>query len=244
MHALPGVDNGTIGIQQRFRGRFNRRALGTVAKNRRGRRLKGVGNVFGEEIGRELDQRWTGSAIAHLGESAAHGFRDCFRHRDLFAVFGHMAEVEGGTEVGLDLIDEPRIAHGQDNNGSGIAKGLRHAAEGIFGAGTALHAEDADLFARSDAAQGIRHVQPDAFLADDDGADVELRRRFDERVDRIGEEDVDAFGFQDFGYCVGDFHGLPFASWRPSDHYGNRIVSVYANLADASQESPCSTPPP
>ena len=82
-------------------------------------------------------------------------------------------------------------------------------AEGVLGTGAVLHAENADLLPRRQTRVGVRHVQPDALLAHDDGADVLRRGRLDDRVDRVGEEHLHPFGLQHLADGFVDVHGLP-----------------------------------
>ena len=76
-------------------------------------------------------------------------------------------------------------------------EGLGHAAERVLGAGPMLHDKDADPVGRGDPADRVRHVQAGALLPDDDRADVGLRGRFDDGVDRISDEELDSFALQD-----------------------------------------------
>jgi len=62
-----------------------------------------------------------------------------------------------------------------------------------------LHAEGADGPARGDAADGVGHVQPDAFLPHHDGADIDLRRVLDQVIDGITREDPNALTLHDLG---------------------------------------------
>ena len=56
------------------------------------------------------------------------------------------------------------------------------------------------------AADRVGHVQAGALLADDDGADVRLRGGLDDRVDRIADEELDAFALEDLGDRVDNLH--------------------------------------
>ena len=62
------------------------------------------------------------------------------------------------------------------------------------------------VLAGGDAADGVGHVDADALLADDDRADVGLGRRLDDRVDRVADQELDAFALQDLGNRGADFH--------------------------------------
>ena len=110
-----------------------------------------------------------------------------------------MLVVEERVEVGRDVGEAPRIAAGQHHDRHRVAVGLGHAAEGVLGAGPVLHGEDADPLARGDAADRVGHVQAGALLAHDDGADVGLGGRLDDRVDRIADQELGTFALQDLG---------------------------------------------
>ena len=129
------------------------------------------------------------------------------RERDLLAGLGHLAVVEGGVEVGLHLGPFPGMAHRQDQDRGRFGVGLGHAAEGVFGAGSVLHAEDPDPFAAVHPAEGVGHVQAGSFLAYDDGSNAGLGGRFDEEVQRVGEKDIHALQDQNAGDCVCNGHG-------------------------------------
>ena len=60
-----------------------------------------------------------------------------------------------------------------------------------------LHREDADLVRGRHAADRVRHVQADALLAHDDRADVRFRRRLDDGIDRIADQELHALALQD-----------------------------------------------
>src|SRR5215472_12428944 len=90
---------------------------------------------------------------------------------------------------------------------------MRDAAKGVLGAGPVLHRKDTDAVARSHLGDRVAHMQPDPLLADHDRADVGLRRGFDDRVDRIADQKLDALAFQDFGDGVGDLHGDSPPCW-------------------------------
>jgi len=51
-------------------------------------------------------------------------------------------------------------------------------------------------------------VQAGAFLPHQDWADAGCGAALEDVVDRIADDDLDAFAAQDFGDGVGDFHGV------------------------------------
>ena len=110
--------------------------------------------------------------------------------------------------------DAARIAHGQHQHRHAFAIALRHAAIGILGARAMLHAESANGAARCHARNGIRHMQADSLLPDHDGADIRIRRIFDQMIDRIAGEDLNPLTLHDFCNGRAEFHaGLPLP-WR------------------------------
>ena len=163
----------------------------------------GRGNIRGD-----LYQRRPRPPVAHRLERPPYRVRRHLRRRQLFTRLGDRGIALRRVEVGLHLVDRPRIAAGQNDDRRGVAECLRHAAVGVLGTGAGLHAEDADLVARTQAADGVRHVQTDALLAHDDCADVQFGGRFDEMVHRIGEKDLRALLFQAVGDNVNDLHAV------------------------------------
>ncbi len=130
-----------------------------------------------------------------------------------------MLEIEEGVEVGLDIREVTGITSRQHDDGHRVAVGLRDAAEGVLRARAVLHGEDADAVARGHLGDGVAHVQADALLAHDDGSDVGLGRRLDDRVDGVADDEVDAFALQDLGNHAGDVHGcflLSYSSYSSS----------------------------
>ena len=104
-----------------------------------------------------------------------------------------MARVEHRVVVRLDVRDAARVAHRQDEQRHRVAIRLGDAAERILGAGAVLHREHPDLLAAGQARHGIRHVQADPLLAHDDRPDAGARRELEDMIDRIAEDDLDAF---------------------------------------------------
>src|SRR5581483_8549182 len=102
------------------------------------------------------------------------------------------------------------------------------AAESVLGARPVLHDEDSDAVARGDLGDGVAHVQADALLAHHDGADVGLGGAFDDRVDRIADQELDALLLEDMGNGISDFHGgaprliVTGLSWSP--HRGTGLL--------------------
>ena len=81
-----------------------------------------------------------------------------------------------------------------------------NATKGILRPRSTLHTKDPDLLAGREARQCICHVQTNALLAHDHRANVQLCRRFNDRVDRVGEEIFYTLGFENVSNCVYDFH--------------------------------------
>ena len=117
-----------------------------------------------------------------------------------------MARVHDRVVVRLDVRDAARIAHRQDQQRHGVAVGLGDAAERVLRAGAVLHREHPDLVAAGEPRHGIRHVQPDPLLTHDDRPDADARGELKDVVDRIAEDDLDAFALQDLRDCLARLH--------------------------------------
>jgi hypothetical protein len=76
----------------------------------------------------------------------------------------------------------------------------------ILGAGPVLHAEHPELASRSHARNGIGHVQADALLAHNNRTNVNRCREFDEMIDWIAGQNLDALPFEDCRDRRADFH--------------------------------------
>jgi len=87
-----------------------------------------------------------------------------------------------------------------------------------------LHGEHADALTGGDAADGVGHVQAHALLADDDRADVFLGRGLDDLIDRVADEELDAFLLEDLRDGIGGFHGGILLSISSFGHRGARRV--------------------
>ena len=109
-----------------------------------------------------------------------------------------MAEVQKRIEIRWNIDQAPWIAAWEDDDGDGIPVSLCHSPEGILRPWPMLHGEDADAFAGRHAAEAIRHVQTGALLTDDDGPDIGDRRRLDDRINGIPDENLSAFTFENF----------------------------------------------
>jgi len=110
--------------------------------------------------------------------------------------------------------DPARIPLRDDQHRNRLGIRLGHAAIGVFRPRPMLHAERADLFARGNAGNRIRHVQADAFLPDDDRPDIGRGGEFQQVVDGIAAEDLDPLALHDLGDCLTDLHpSIPSLTW-------------------------------
>ena len=96
----------------------------------------------------------------------------------------------------------------QEEDGYGVGEGLSDATEGVFGAGAALHGEDADLLAVLDAAEAVGDVDAGALLPAHDGAYAFEGGLVYEGLRGEAGHPLDAFGLQDFRYCSVAVHGV------------------------------------
>jgi hypothetical protein len=172
-------------------------------------RLPAVRDLFPHDVDGNLHQHRTRPTVLDLRERPAHRVRHRLREHHLLGPFGHVLIVEEGAEVRRDVEQLARVASGQHDDRDRVAERLRHAAEGVLGAGAVLHGEHADAVAGGHAADGVGHVEARAFLTDDDGADVDLGRRLDDLVDGIADEELHAFTLENIGDDRGCLHAGP-----------------------------------
>ena len=151
-----------------------------------------------------------------------------------------MAEVQKRVEVRRNIGQAPWIAAWEDDDGDGIAIGLRHSPEGILRPWAMLHGEDADTFAGRDAAEAISHVQTSALLADNNGPDIGDRSRLDDRIDGIADENLGAFTFENFcdSGCTLHSHSPPSEDWPGYKISRDALMAVPGQ----SREMPCQKP--
>ena len=208
VNALPGIDDRPLGLDERLSDprdicRDRRRpALAATAGSRPGRACLRTGRR------RDLDQCRPRTAVARLREGTAHRVRDHSRQYDLLARLRDVLEVEIGVELRRHVDRVSWIPCRQHDDWGGVRIRLRDAAECVLGARPVLHRENADGAAGGDAADGVRHMEPGAFLADDDGADIGRGRGLDDRVDRVADQELDTLSLQDFRYRRRTVHRL------------------------------------
>ena len=209
---------GRLASDQAFRDGAHRLGVGTDARHGGGPVGERLGHLFVIDVVRDLDQDRAAAAALEAREGAPEDVRDLRARGDRLGRLGDVAHVEDGVEVRRDVGEAAGIALGQDQDRHRLAIGLGDAAEGVLGAGAVLHREHADLLAAGEARHGVRHVQTDPLLADDDRPDAGARGELEHVVDRIAEDDLDAFAPQDLGDRLARLHGPPPAFSR---HHGN-----------------------
>ena len=207
VHALAGVDHRTLGVDQELCGFLDMRGIGAIPRAQHRRVVQGLGDFLVPHVGRDLDDDRAAATVLQPGEGAAQDVADLIGNRDRLGRLGVRLHRLTRIEVRVDVGDPPRVALRQHQHRDGLAVGLRDAAHGVFRAGTVLHAEDADVLARGDAGDGVRHVHADALLAHDDGADVGVGGVLDQMIDRIAAEDLDPLALHDFRDCRAELHG-------------------------------------
>ena len=201
-----------------------------------------------EHVDRHLDQHRRAAAGLEAGERAPQDVRHLGARGHRLGGFGDVARVDDRVVVRLDVRDAARIAHRQHQQRHRVAIGLGDAAERVLGAGAVLHREHPDLLAAGQARHGIRHVQPDPLLAHDDRPDADARGELEDVVDRIAEDDLDAFALQDLRDRLTCLHDLPPARSRGHttgersacpDGFGLPVVAA-ATWASLKRYSPVS----
>ena len=199
VHALAGIDHRTLGRHQHLGGFGDRRRIGTVLGDDHRLVVQRIGRVLGIGVGRQLDDDRRAAAVAQQAEGAAHDVDDLAAVGDRLGVLGDMRHRQGRVEVGRHMGDAARVALRNHQQRNRFAEGLGDAAIGVLRTGAALHAEHAHPAALAEPRHGVGHMQADALLADDDGADVDGGAGLDQVVHRIGEKIFDAFLLENFG---------------------------------------------
>ena len=162
--------------------------------------------LFTEKVVGNLHQDRSGATVSHLRESAPHHLRHDAAVGECLTGFGHVLEIQVGSKIRSDIGPRAGITSRQHEYRHGLAIGLGHTSKGVFRSRAVLHAEDADTLPRRYSTEGVRHVQADAFLAYDNGANIQFRGRFDQRIHRISEEILDSLRSQSMGDGVSDIH--------------------------------------
>ena len=199
VHALAGIDHRPLGGHQHLGGLGDGRRIGAVLGDDHRLVVQRIGRILGIGVGRQLDDHRRAAAVAQQAEGPAHDVGDFLAIGDRLGVLGDMRHRQGRVEVGRHVGDAARIALRDDEQRNRFAEGLGDAAIGVLRARAALHAEHAHPAALGEPRHGVGHVQADALLAHDDGADVDRGAGLDQMIDRIGEEILDAFLLQNFG---------------------------------------------
>ncbi len=105
----------------------------------------------------------------------------------------------------LRLVDGLGKREEQDRDG--VGEGGGDTGEGVFGAWPVLHGEDAGGLAVGDTGVAVGHVDADAFLTADDGADAGGDGVFDDRGGRKAEQSGGALALEDVDDGIGCSHG-------------------------------------
>ena len=197
MHAGTGINHRPLGTAQQIR-----RPPHIIGRRRITRGQHRLINQFawkllGEHIGGDLHQHRPTPAIAQPREGAAHDIRHLGRQRHRLSALGDARHLHGGGKIRLDLRNTPRIAHRQHQHRNALAIALRHAAIGVFRPRPMLHAKGANLPAGGHPADRIGHMQPNALLPHHHRADINRRAAFDQMIDRIASEHLNALAAHD-----------------------------------------------
>ena len=213
VHALAGVDHRPPGAGEAPGEGADRIGIGGDARQGRGLIGERLRHLLVEHVDRHLDQHRSAAAALQAGERAPQDVRHLGARGHRLGRFGDVARVEHRVVVRLDVRDAARIAHRQHQQRHGVAIGLGDAAERVLGAGAVLHREHPDLLAAGEPRHGIGHVQPDPLLAHDDRPDADARGELEDMVDRVAEDDLDAFAPQDLRDRLACLHvPAPFRS--------------------------------
>ena len=158
------------------------------------------------EVIRNLDDDRTMASVTQQRERAPQDVRHFGTRGDRFGVLGNVRHHDRSIEIIRHVRDTRRVAAGQDQQRNRFGVRLRNRTVRVLDARAVLTREHADLLAARKPCDGVGHVYRDSLLAHDDRADVVFRSGLDDGVARIGEQDLHAFAFEDFGDRRGRFH--------------------------------------
>ena len=131
MDTLARIEHRPFRRRQHIRHPLHIRRVRTIAQPLH-RCVLEIRNLRRGDIGRDLHQRRARPPAPHRRERPPHRIRRHLRRRQLLARFGDRRIALGGVEVGLHLVDRPRISAGQDDDRGGIPECLCHAAECVL----------------------------------------------------------------------------------------------------------------
>ena len=209
VHPLPRVDDRPRRIHQGLRHTSNRRRIRSRARVEGRVVAQRLGDLLGKDVHRYLDDGGSGPAGPDLAEGPPHDIRRSIRARQLLDPLRDVLVVEERVEERVVVVQPSPVSRRQDDDGHRLAVGLGDPPERVLGPRPVLQGEHADLLPRRQPAHRVGHVQPHPLLPHDDGAHVGGGSRLDDRVDRIPDQELDAFTFQDLGDGGGNLHGNP-----------------------------------
>jgi hypothetical protein len=205
MHTGAGVDDRPLRLQDRRRRLADLGRVGTVFRCA-DRGVVDIADFLVPDIGRDFNDCRPAAAVADGAERAAQDVADFLGQRNRFGQLRDPAHLPHGIVVGIDVGDATGIALRDHQHRNGFGVSLRHAAIGVLGAGTVLHAERADLSPGRHAGDGVRHVQANALLTHDNRPYVCRRGELQQVIDRIATQDLDPFALHDLRNSLTDFH--------------------------------------
>ena len=207
--ALAGINERTRRLDQNARRLFHIPRIRPRARTRGRGIVQRFGDFLLHEIHGNLHHHRARATIARARKSAAQGVPDDVGTSHLFGPLGDALVVGCGAEIGGQLGQPARVPGRQHYHGHRFAIGLRHAAKRIFRPRALLHDKNAQGPAGVDAAETIGHVQAGAFLARNDGVHIGTGSGFDNIIERITNEKLDAFALENLNHGINSLHLAP-----------------------------------
>jgi hypothetical protein len=195
MNSLPSINDEIFRFRERSRGPAYVCRVGPVARGDHRLVNEWLWYIFGKKIEWNFYERRTSSPIPKIRKSPTEDVRNFGRGGNRLCGLGHRAHTSNRIEIRIHMRQSPCVAHWEYKDRNGFAVCLRDAAKGIFRSRSVLHRKNADLASTREARNGVGHVKPDAFLANNYRPYAGACRGLENVIYRISEDNVNALAF-------------------------------------------------
>jgi hypothetical protein len=205
VHALPGVQHGPLGSQEKSHGLPH---IGGIAGGAdHGRQVvNGRVDLRRGHVARQFEHHRRAAARAQQRERAPQPLRHALGHGEGGGPLGHAAVRLTRAEAGRQIVLPARAAAGEEEEGRAVRERLRYPRVRVLRSGTVLHGHDSQPPAVRRAGVAVRHVHQRPLRASDDRADADGGARVDQWADGKAEEVFNPLLLENPGDGCGDGH--------------------------------------